>query len=268
MRAGRIIVAALALGWSAPAMAQDGETLADIRQQMSVLYVEIQKLKRELSTTGQVSGGITGTSALERIDSIEEELRRLTGKTEELEFRIESIVRDGTNRIGDLEFRLVELEGGDVSKLGDTSTLGGGAVPSGGTPSGGETQLAVGEEADFGRASEALANRDFRTAADLFAAFSQTYPGGPLDSAAHLGRGKALEGLEDTREAARAYLQAFSNNPESDSASEALYRLGVSLGALGQTSEACVMLDEVGTRYPASDFVEQARSARAGLNCQ
>ena len=269
MRAFLVLAFSCVLAANTPAQAQNTETLADIRQQMSVLYVEVQKLKRELSTTGQASGGISGTSALDRLNSIESELRRLTGKTEELEFRINSIVRDGTNRIGDLEFRLVELEGGDVSKLGDTSTLGGGDVPQGGATSGGtgETQLAVGEEADFRRASEALANRDFRAAADLFAAFSQTYPGGPLASAALLGRGQALDGLGDTREAARAYLDAFSTNPNGDTAAEALFRLGSSLGALGQSSEACVTLGEVGTRFPASEFVDDARDAMTRLNC-
>ena len=42
-------------------------------------------------------------------------MQRLTSKSEELENRINRIVSDGTTRIGDLEFRLVELEGGDVS---------------------------------------------------------------------------------------------------------------------------------------------------------
>jgi hypothetical protein len=63
------------------------------------------------------------------VNSIEAELSRLTARTEELSNRIDRIVADGTNRIGDLEFRLVELEGGDVSRLGETSTLGGGAAP-------------------------------------------------------------------------------------------------------------------------------------------
>ncbi len=106
--------------------AQDrDETLADIRQELSVLYVEIQKLKRELSTTAGASSGGSGGTFLDRISAIEAELQSVTAKTEELELRINRVVQDGTNRIGDLEFRLVELEGGDVSQLGETTTLGG-----------------------------------------------------------------------------------------------------------------------------------------------
>ncbi len=39
------------LGAAVPVLAQD-QTLADIRQELSVLSVEVQRLKRELSTTG------------------------------------------------------------------------------------------------------------------------------------------------------------------------------------------------------------------------
>ena len=107
--------------------AQDAETLADIRQDLSELYVEIQNLKRELSTTSGATVS-QGGSLLDRVTLIEGELSNLTGRTEELEFRINKIVRDGTNRIGDLEFRLVELEGGDLSQLSETTTLGGGSA--------------------------------------------------------------------------------------------------------------------------------------------
>ena len=98
------LIFCLSLAMPLPLAAQD-PTLADIRQELSVLFVEVQKLKRELSTTGGVSTNIGGDT-LQRVDLIEAELQRLTAKTENLEFRIGRVVSDGTNRIGDLEFRL------------------------------------------------------------------------------------------------------------------------------------------------------------------
>src|SRR6056297_778638 len=122
----RVLGTVLCLALALPAAAQDrDQTLADVRQELSVLWVEMQKLKRELVTTGGPQVNVQGTSALDRINSIESELTRLISRTEELQNRVDRIVTDGTNRIGDLEFRLVELEGGDVSKLGETTTLGG-----------------------------------------------------------------------------------------------------------------------------------------------
>lgn len=253
--------------------AQDDQTLADVRQELNILFVEVQKLRRELSTTGGASVSTAGSSVLERVTAMESELQRLTSKTEELENRINRIVDDGTRRIGDLEFRLVELEGGDVGALGQTTTLGGegqasvsGPLTAPATPTD-QASLAVGEEADFKRAQEALASGDFRTAADLFATFNQTYPGGPLAAEAELRRGDALQGLGDPKEAARAFLTAFSTAPEGPMAPQALFELGRALGQLGQTQEACVTLAEVGVRFPSNPAVTEAENQRRSLGC-
>ncbi|MCK8464882.1 tol-pal system protein YbgF [Aliiroseovarius sp. S1339] len=276
LRFPRLTAAALTLSIAlvAPATAQDrAQTLADIRQEMSILYVEVQKLRTELSTTGAANIATGSGSLTERVAAIEGELSRLTGLTEQLEFRIDSIVKDGTNRLGDLEFRLVELEGGDVSKLGETSTLGGGEVPAApaAAPAPAQpltTELAIGEKQDFDTAGAALEAGDFTQAASLYETFIETYPGGPLTAEAHFQRGEALTGLGDIKSAARAYLNAFSGAPNSDRAPDALFRLGNALGALGQISEGCATLAEVGKRFPGTPAVEDAQAARASLGCQ
>jgi len=253
--------------------AQDDQTLADIRQQLTVLNVAVQGLKRELSTTGGATTSSGGGSVLDRVNAMESELQRLTSKSEELENRINRIVADGTNRIGDLEFRLVELEGGDISTLGQTTTLGGGgqtATASSLTAPAtltNQAELAVGEKADFERAQAALASSDFRAAADQFATFNQTYPGGPLAAEADLRRGTALRGLGDIREAARAFLASFSADPVGPMAPNALFELGSALGDLDQKQEACVTLSEVDLRFPDSPFVAQAQFRRQALAC-
>ncbi len=267
--------AALALGAQlaiAPAQAQSrDETLADIRQELSVLYVEIQRLKRELSTTGGAQVNLTASAALERLDQIEAELARVTSVTEELTNRIDRIVRDGTNRIGDLEFRLVELEGGDVSKLGETTTLGGDmetlppiVAPPEPTDS---PEFAIGEKGDFDRARAALEAGDNQKAAELFADFIDTYPDGPLTPEAQYYRGEALAGLGDIANAARAFLKSFSGAPNGPRAADALYRLGVTLGQLGQVNEACVSLGQLAVRFPDAEVVGRAAGAMQDLNC-
>lgn len=258
------------------AFSQDrAQTLADIRQDLTLLNVEIRQLKRELSTTGGSNVATGGNAALyDRVSAVERELQRITARTEELGFRINRIVQDGTNRIGDLEFRLVELEGGDVSTLGETSTLGGETEAAESAPSAApapvtqpETGMAMGEEADYRRAEEALANGDFRRAADLFATFNETYPGGPLGPGASLKRGEALAELGDTREAARAYLDAYSMDPGGDVAPDALLRLGAALGRLEQVDAACQTLGQLETRFPGADQVRQAQSEMRDLGC-
>ncbi len=257
-----------------PVAAQSqAETLADIRQQLSVLYVEVQRLNRELSTTGGVAGGAgTSGSALQRIDAMEAQLQSLTAHTEELEFRITSVVRDGTNRIGDLEFRLCELEPNcDIGSLGETPTLGGVDttvnVPVPPATGGDTVQLAVGEQSDFDAAKSALDQDRFAEAAQQFATFAQTYPGSPLTGEAHYYRGVALGQSGDTANAARAYLESFSGSPQGSVAPQALFELGMALNDLGQSHEACVTLGEVGTRFPASSVALDANAALQSIGC-
>ncbi|MDF9303648.1 tetratricopeptide repeat protein [Tritonibacter mobilis] len=275
-----LLASALAVASALPTMAQEREqTLADIRQELTVLHVEVQRLNRELSTTGAPSASLAGSSVLDRVTAIETELQKLTAKTEQLQFRIQSIVKDGTNRIGDLEFRLVELEGGDLSTLGETTTLGGdieGETELGQTTvpgTDGEStvvgggELAVGEEADYKLAMSDLEAENYQAAADRFATFKEAYPGSPLTAQVDFGRGKALDGLGDTREAARAYLAAFTGDTAGAIAPEALFELGAALGRLGQLDQACITLAEVTVRFPNDPAVTAAEAERSKLAC-
>lgn len=273
-----LAVVLLVLGFGAQiAPAQDrAQTLADIRAELTALSAEFDALKQELVTTGAATSGAAGGDALQRMDALEAALSKLTAKTEAVELKLNRVVKDGTNRVGDLEFRVTELEGGDVAALPETKPLGGDA-PAGTpapapaaapAPATGGAELAVGEQADFDRAKGVLGQGDFRAAADLFATFTQTYTGGPLSAEAHLLRGDALSQLNETSNAARAYLESFSGSPDGPKAAEALLKLGQSLGKLGQTPEACVTLAEVGTRFPGGIEATNAQVSMQGLGCQ
>ena len=259
---------------SGPAVAQDrAQTLADIRGELTALMAEFNALKAELVTSGAAQNGAAGGDALQRMDAIEAELARLTSKTEAIEIRLNRVVTDGTNRVGDLEFRVCELtEGCDPATLGTTAPLGGAdpttpppADPT--LPATGGVEMAVGEQEDFDRAKGVLDTGDFRGAETLFATYAQTYPGGALTPEAHFQRGEALGKLAETSNAARAYLDAFNASPDGARAGDALLKLGEALGALGQTPEACVTLTEVGVRFPGSAPAGEALTAMQGLGC-
>jgi tol-pal system protein YbgF len=267
------VLALVLLPLAAAAQDDRAQTLADLRAEVATLTGAVASLRQELVATGATQPGIGGASALERMDAMEAALAQLTSKTEALEFRINQVVSDGTNRIGDIEFRLTELEGGDVAALPPTPTLGGdtGAVLAPATdPAVAGTdvpELAVGEQADFDRAKEVLGTGDFRTAADLFATFTETYSGGPLSGEAYYLLGDARAQLGETADAARAYLESFSGTPSGPLAPDALLKLGRSLATLGQTPEACVTLKEVGVRFPGTGPAAEAQTAMQGLGC-
>ena len=258
-----------------PVLGQDrAETLADIRAELSALAAEFNALKAELVASGAATNGAAGGDALTRMDNIEAELARLSALAEEVELRLNRVVADGTNRIGDIEYRLCEVtEGCDPATLGSTLPLGGDAAAVVADPLASDTgtggvELAVSEQEDFDRAKAVLDSGDFRGAAEQFATYAQSYPGGPLIPEAHYLRGDALAAMGDTSNAARAYLEAFSADPEGARAPDALLKLGEGLGALGQVPEACVTLAEVGVRFPGSMAATQAGLAMQGMGCQ
>lgn len=264
----------------APAFAQDrAQTIADMRAELSVLAGQLQSLRSEL-----VSGGASamqaagGASALDRMNAMEAELSRLTSQTEALQNQVNRVVADGTNRIGDLEFRICELEEGcDPANLPISQSLGSGAASAAALPpvttlpatgTGAAPELALNEQADFDRAKAALDAGDYQGAADQFTAFTVAYPGGPLTGEAEYLRGEALQKLGDTSNAARAYLNAFSGAPNGPRAPAALLKLGAALGVLGQMQEACVTLGEVGVRFPTAPEALEASTAMQALSCQ
>ncbi|WP_298493938.1 tol-pal system protein YbgF [uncultured Maritimibacter sp.] len=274
--------AVFAVGLVGSSVAQDSaQTLADVRQELSVLSVELQRLKSELNTTGAPSINVAG-GTLDRVNAIEAAMTRLTAKTEELEFRINSVATDGANRVGDLSFRLCELEPDcDIMNEGMSKPLGGETaanVPAGAltppaaaadpaaTASGG-AELAIGEKADFDAAVADMDAGNFPGASEKFAQLIETYPGTPLTGQAHYMRGEALAAQGMTAEAARAYLASFSAAPSGSNAGDALVKLGASLGQLGQVNEACATLGEVGNRFPGSAAANQAQIERQTLGC-
>ncbi|GLS85626.1 tol-pal system protein YbgF [Cypionkella aquatica] len=266
---------------SGPAFAQDkAQTLADLQTELGRLSADFNGLKAELVQSGAASSGAAGGDALQRMDAIEAALTRITAKTEEIELKVNRVVSDGTNRIGDIEFRLCEqTEGCDPANIPETPVLGGGsAAPAAANdpapaatataPATDAPELAMGEKNDFDRAKGVLGQGDFRAAADLFATFTQSYPGSPLSEEANFNRGEALSKLDDTANAARAYLEAFSGKPDGPFAAESLLKLGQALGTLGQTPDACVTLAEVGNRFPGSIHATNAQVSMQGLGCQ
>ncbi|MCB5408475.1 tol-pal system protein YbgF [Pseudogemmobacter faecipullorum] len=276
MRA-RFLLPVLALGFAMPASA---ESLADVRVELGQLAAEFNRLKAELTTTG-ASARVGGADALARMDTLESELMRLTSRTEEIELKLNRVVSDGTNRIGDIEFRLCEAEPGcDPMNMPPTGTLGGGSgggsasaapvitpsAPASNSSAGPE--LAVAEKEDFDRAKGVLGQGDFPGAASLFEAYAQSYPGGPLVPEAHFLRGEALGKAGEKTRSARAYLDAYTSDPKGPFAPEAVLRLGQSLGDLGQTDQACVTLAQIGIEYPGSNAASQAPMAMQALGCR
>ncbi|MBL4807451.1 MAG: tetratricopeptide repeat protein [Rhodobacteraceae bacterium] len=251
----RIRIVVLAVFLASPLAAQD-LTLEDIRTDLLTLGQQLEELRSQLSgTDGTGLNPQQAATALVRLDEFDADLRNALGRVETLEIQIANIVDDGTRRIGDMDFRLTELEGGDTSILMNTTPLGG--------QDDSNVDLASGERSDFNAAKRALEDGDGAAASAMLSAFVTAYPDGPLSVEARYLQGEALSLQGDHQNAARSYLKSFSSAPDSAFAPRSLYGLAVSLDALGQTEQACLTLSEIQIRYSnldaelARDVLEQ-----------
>ena len=274
----RALLAGCLAAWAAvaaPCWGQD-QSLADIKAELTLLDGQIEQLRDELVRQGSARGlPEDPAAALTRLDQLEAELRRLTDRVDVLTNDVRRIVDDATNRVGDIEFRLTELEGGDTSVVATPEPLGGGVTgprprpaPAAAASEASDTPLVATEKTDFDAAVAAADAGENAKAAALFGTFLTNYPGGPLSTEAQFRRGEALAATADWRGAARSYLDAFSGAPQGPMAPRALYRLAIALGELGQVEEACLTLTEVDTRYPGSEVAGEVASQRVTLRCQ
>ena len=275
---GFILAAGLALS-ALPAAAQDQASLADIRAELNQLTQDLQSLRAELVAAGPAGfAAAGGDSAIDRMNAMEARLAQLTGQTEQLQNRIDRIVKDGTTRIGDIEFRLCEMEEGcDLGSL-TTPTLGeqGGSAPlpssdqqgaliAPASPLAGVATAA--EQADFDRAREVLGQGDFRRAADLFAAVAQTHAGGPLTAEALFLRGAALDSAGDLPGAGIAWLESFAADPNGPQAPDSLLGLSRAMSAKGTPADGCYYLQEILARFPAAPQATEAERRMAAADC-
>lgn len=227
----------------------------------------------------------TGRSALladlsARMDSLEVELGRLTGRIEELQFANRKL-EDALGRFrqdADLRFQALE-RGGNAGesavddRAGDRSQSAGdsgafersgdqAAAPSSALPEGSPQ-----EQYDY--AFSLLRRGAFEQAETAFTSFLDQHPQHALAGNAQYWLGETFYVRQMYPRAAQAFLNGFEKYGDSAKSPDNLLKLGITLGALGQTQEACDALQELDRRFPDAEARIRDRMAaeRARLDC-
>jgi len=264
------VVAILAVAGPAyPQIWTGADSADDLRYRLSVIDAELADIRARLGYAPSAAGGGAtgaGSDVMLRLDQLAAEIRQLTGRLEQMAFEQRSVAEDAARRFGDIEFRLTELEGGDISVLAPVLPLGGGGA---GPVTAAGPEVSISERGDLDRAIEDVKQGRFDLGEDRLRGFLTDYPGSPL-------RGEALYWLGESQfvrgafqNAARSYLDGYNTGRASASAPKNLYRLGVTLGRLGQLNEACLTLREVRHQFPTgpADILDAADAESSALNC-
>lgn len=269
IRAALSALLILALPGFAAAQAVDQWQFRELRKQVEDLSEEVARTRNALA----------GGNIQQRLNALEDEISRLTGQIERLEHAVRTHNDNAKKKLEDLEYRIIELEGGDPSILfqNDGSSDQGSLAPSGGTsvaaaPSGGQslgvlTTPATPGGGDFQSGVAAAQAGRYGEAISVLGAFVSANPDSPLAGDANYWMGESYFAQGQYQNAANRYLDAASLYPTSAKAPESLVRLGVSLNLMGKRDVACSTFREVRVQYPGTTAEGMAASEAQRAGC-
>jgi tol-pal system protein YbgF len=278
-----ILAAALTALTSGPAVAQDREMRA-MRERVEDLESQLKSITRYLSKNEDAprnyqpaDGGGDAVNRLAnmevRLGGLESQIRSLTGQIEETQHQIRQL-NDRMDRLAETSAPAAQAQpfAGGAGATADGDPFGGQADgQDAATTEPGEAEpLPTGEPtALYNAALAKLRQDDFRGATQGFNEFILQFPDNELTPNAQYWLGEAFYAQQNYAEAARAFLTAYTQYPESSKASGALLKLGISLGEMDQKDDACAALREFGQKYPNASAIElnRAKVARQDLNC-
>lgn len=280
----------LSVAWPAMAQIESREGIA-LQNQLLQLRQEIDMLRRGGAGGGaaapvpvQRPSGSAGSpeilaGLLDRVSTMEEEVRRLRGRADEAEFRSRTLAEQITKLQGDMDFRLQALEGGNRPAAPAPSP---GAPPPAPRPppatplpSGGAglppPAAAPGRppERALQEGQAALGRRDYPVAETAAREVLASRPGARAQDAGIL-LGEALVGKREFQSAALAFDDAYRRNPQSGRAPEALLGLATSFAGFNARREACATLDQLRSEFPrlTGPQTERSQALRSRAQCR
>ncbi len=309
-----LLAACLALGFVAcvpPAFAQQIESREGIqlRDQILELRQEVQSLRDSAGRGGSSLGGAQSAPVavapsditaqlLDRVQRLEDAIRMLNGRIDELNNARQRGQDDLAKQIGDLNFKLDSMAGG--APAGSSPNVAPAANPP--VAGAGPAQLSpppgnLGGSGDFGPApsgtppvppvppplpplkrtaetilrdgNTALARRDF-SGAEAAAREVLAQPKSPRASDAQFLLAQSLAGRKDYSGAAVAYDDSYTRSRTGAHAPDALLGLANSLSAINERKAACETLDKLRAEFPAlrTDLKDPAALARKNAGCR
>jgi TolA-binding protein len=250
----RPLLALLLLLLAAPAGAQV-ETREGIYLQNQILQLrqalEVQRGGMAPPARGAAGGELVG-ALLERVNRLEEELRLMRGRVDELDYRNRALGQQLEKLQGDLDWRMQQLEGGGGRAPRAAPERSGAAEPppaaitapplAATAPRTPERILAEGQTA--------LTRRDYE-GAESAAREVLSARGTARAYDARFLLADALAGQRDWQQAAVTYGEAFKASPKGTRAPEALIGFGTALNNMGQKKDACDAFAVATQQFPS-----------------
>jgi tol-pal system protein YbgF len=198
------------------------------------------------SRVGRIDRIVSNQSLMQmaqRVDGLQEEMRTLRGRVEELQNENAVLKKQQRDLYADLDKRLTTA----AATAAAAST----AAPA-----------TTGSDADelslYNRALEQLRARNYPAAVDGFRALAASHPGGQMADNTQYWLGEAYYVTAEYEQAAAAFQRVLAGWPNSRKAPDALLKLGFTQIEQNKLAAARATLQQVATRYPDSDAARLA----------
>lgn len=217
-----------------------------------------------------------------RMQALEEQIRRLTGRLEEAQHQI-GVLKDRLERLqGDVDVRFRDMSGAtpaEPARPGPTAAPAARDGVLGSLPQRDmdavklqppvKAGLPAGSTKDQYDYAFGLVRSDPAAAQVAFKEFLAKHPDDALAGNAHFWLGETHFLNSDFQQAAVSFLTVYQKFPKSPKAPDSLLKLGQSLAGLGKKTEACAALAKMAKDYPtAADLLKRRAAAeRTKLGC-
>ena len=265
----RLLLGCVLASVAIPALAQlDSREAIALQNQILELRRDMQSMQVPRGSppiqpyrSGGGGGSEIAAQLLDRVVSLEEEVRRLRGQVDEQANASRRQADNLAKQVADMNFRLQNAApaAGPGPRRADPEDRPGPA-PNGRRP----PELAMQE------GNAALARRDYAVAEVAAREVLAGGRGSPRGGDAQFLLAQALIGQRDYQGAAVAYDDAYNRSRTGSRAPEALLGLANALAGLNERPSACATLDRLRTEFPAvrSDLREGAAAVRTRAGCR
>jgi TolA-binding protein len=215
---------------------------------------------------------------LSRVDALEEQVRQLRGRVDELANQQQVQSADLSKQIGDLSFQM--QQGGGRAPSAAPAMPGPGAAPSGAgavpplaaagaPPPATQVTMRRTPELAIQEGNAALARRDYTTAEASAREVLNNNRTSPRAYDAQYLLAESLQGKRDYSQAAIAYDDAFRTSPKGVHSQDSLLGLADSLTSINEKRAACDTLNQFRAQFPAPrpDLAPEVASARQRAGC-
>ena len=210
---------------------------------------------------------------LDRVQSMEEEVRRLRGQMDEQANAARRQNDELSKQIADLNFRLQNAgprPSAPAPSQRDSSPREQGPRDQGPPPDAPATLGRRPPELAMQEGNAALARRDYPAAEAAAREVLGSNRAGPRAGDAQFLLAQSLAGRRDYQAAAVAYDDAYNRSRTGSRAPDALLGLAGSLAALGERPAACATLEKLRTEFPSSraEVRDAAATVRSRAGCR